>query len=243
MGTILLVVFCLQAQAMAKDIQNSADRSIASMKRDIRQSQGRELMGKYYSRSDIRYLEEKTHVDEYVFKLVKKFLPAKFKSQSKQIAQAIIDESFRNELDPFFVMAVIGGESSFNPIAEGPVGEIGMMQLRSSTGKWMAEMRKMDWNGKKTLEDPILNIKLGAAYLKWLRTKFEGHGRLYVSAYNMGPGNLKDALSRNKWPKDYAQHVMKRYLNYYELVKEETQNLLKKNVEILSSLHVDYDYF
>lgn len=113
-------------------------------------------------------------------------------------------------------MAVISGESSFNPLAKGPVGEIGMMQIRPSTGKWMCGLMKKKWRGDKILRDPVENIKIGVAYLSWLRAKFAGNGQLYLAAYNMGPKSVKNAVSRNVYPKDYPIHVMKRYIAFYK---------------------------
>jgi soluble lytic murein transglycosylase len=122
------------------------------------------------------------------------------------------------------VLILISGESSFNPTAVGPVGEIGLMQIRMSTGKWLATLFKQPWKGSKTLQDPIANIKLGVAYLSWLRAKFEGHGQLYLAAYNMGPKSVKSAVSRKIYPKDYPLHVMKRYLAFYKDMNK--QNVL-----------------
>jgi soluble lytic murein transglycosylase len=147
---------------------------------------------------------------------VKERLPKNYKKQSKAISLAIIEESKKHSMDPLFVMAVIAGESSFNPKAQGPVGEIGLMQLRPSTGDWMAQKMKLSKKQMKKLSDPLYNIKLGCAYLAWLREKFEGHGQLYVAAYNMGPRNVERAVGKNIYPKDYPLHVMKRYFALYE---------------------------
>jgi soluble lytic murein transglycosylase len=157
-----------------------------------------------------------TNVGNTIFETVKKRLPKQYKKQALKISQTIITQSEKYSLDPYFLMAVISGESSFNPGAKGPVGEIGLMQIRMSTGKWMAQMEKMKWRGARTLNDPISNIKLGSAYLAWLRSKFNNHGQLYLAAYNMGPKNVKSAVSRKTWPKDYPKHVMKRYLSFYK---------------------------
>jgi soluble lytic murein transglycosylase-like protein len=237
---VLLVLLTISS-VFAKDIVKSSNRSIASMKVTIRKEQAKELLGKRYNTSTVADFENRAAIETYIYDILPKYLPKKHRKNSRIIAKAIIDESFRNELDPFFVMAVIEGESSFNPEAKGPVGEIGMMQIRSSTGKWMAEMVKMKWNGKETLKDPVKNIKLGTAYLKWLRSKFDGHGQLYIAAYNMGPGNVKSALRRNKWPKDYAIHVMKRYLEYYNKLQANVQDSLKAQIQQLSSMHQDMD--
>lgn len=197
-------------------LNSFASRDLASVRHTIRVEHAKELMGTSYKKSVVAKFEKKKNIDKHIFEVVKERLPKKHKWKAYSVARTIIEESHKRALDPYFVMAVISGESSFNPVAVGPVGEIGMMQLRPSTGEWMAKIIKMKWRGDKTLQDPISNIKLGTAYLSWLRSKFEGHGQLYLAAYNMGPKAVKNAVSRDVYPKDYPIHVMKRYIAFYK---------------------------
>jgi soluble lytic murein transglycosylase len=194
----------------------AAYRSLASTRNFNRVEHARELMGTSYKKSVVSRFEKRNDVEKNIYEIVKVRLPSAFKYKAQLVAKTIIEEAGKNSLDPYFVMAVISGESSFNPLAIGPVGEIGMMQIRPATGAWMSKITKTKWSGEKTLRDPIQNIKLGTAYLSWLRTKFEGHGQLYLAAYNMGPGSVKKAVSRNVYPKDYPIHVMKRYIAFYK---------------------------
>jgi soluble lytic murein transglycosylase len=196
-------------------------RSLAS----VRVEHARELMGGSYKKSIVSRFDQRSDLQKNILTLVKNRLPRKHKAKASLIAHAITDESLKHALDPYFVMAVIAGESSFNPQAVGPVGEIGLMQIRLSTGKWMAGITKEQWQGEKTLRDPVANIKLGVAYLAWLRTKFAGHGQLYLAAYNMGPGAVKKAVSRAIYPKDYPIHVMKRYIAFYKEIGKEKATL------------------
>lgn len=191
-------------------------RDLASIRHTLRVEHARELMGKSYHKSIVSQFEVKKGVEKNIYSVVKNHLPKAYKEKAHSVARTIIEESSKHSLDPYFVMAVISGESSFNPLAVGPVGEIGMMQIRPSTGQWIAEITKSGWKGEKTLQDPIENIKLGVAYLSWLRAKFEGHGQLYLAAYNMGPKSVKNAVSKKIYPKDYPIHVMKRYIAFYK---------------------------
>jgi len=206
---IFCLFFAVNAFAVTK-------RELASIQQDDRVEHARELLGKRYKKSAVRASESHVELEKSILATVEKRLPKRFKKQAHDITQAIIVEANKHGFDPFFVMAVIAGESSFNPAAKGPVGEIGLMQLRSSTGKWMAGLLKTKWRGDRTLRDPVENIRLGAAYLSWLRKKFEGHGQFYLAAYNMGPKNVRKALDRKVRPKDYPRHVMKRYLAFYK---------------------------
>lgn len=191
-------------------------RNLASMPKKVRVEHARELMGKHYDRSVVKKGEKRSHLEQRIMATVQKRLPKGSKALSWSVTHSIIKESKTHGLDPYFVMAVIAGESSFNPQARGPVGEIGLMQIRLQTGEWMAEKIGLKWKGERTLSNPVHNIKLGTAYLAWLREKFEKNGQLYLAAYNMGAKNVRRALDKKIRPKDYPKHVMKRYLAFYE---------------------------
>jgi soluble lytic murein transglycosylase-like protein len=193
-----------------------ASRDLASVRQTLRVTHAKELMGTSYKKSVVAKFEQKKDIEKNIYEVVKNRLPKKFQYKAYSVARTIIEESSKNSLDPYFVMAGVSGESSFNPLAVGPVGEIGMMQIRPSTGEWMSNILKTKWRGAKSLQDPVTNIKLGTAYLAWLRSKFDGHGQLYLAAYNMGPKSVKNAVSRNVYPKDYPIHVMKRYIAFYK---------------------------
>lgn len=193
-------------------------RSLASIKQNVRVDHARELLGSHYKKSIVSTFEKSKGLEKNILSTVTKRLPTKYKSQAKAVTEAIIKEASSQGLDPYFVMAVISGESSFNPLAIGPVGEIGMMQIRPATGEWMAKKIKFNWKGEKTLRDPVANIKLGTAYLAWLREKFSNQSQLYLAAYNMGPKSVKKAVAKSIWPKDYPIHVMKRYLAFYKSI-------------------------
>jgi len=207
-GKFLILSVFLQASIFALNLSNLNEIRIEHVK---------ELLGKNYGRSvasvDVNHKDIKGLVSE----TVSKTLPKKYKYKASMITNAIIAEAIKYELDPVFLSAVIMNESSFNPSAKGTSGEIGLMQILPSTGKWMAKKIKMKWRGKRTLQNPVQNIKLGAAYINLLRNKYK-HGQLYLAAYNMGPGNLRRALSKKIRPKDYTVAVMKRYFDIYKKI-------------------------
>jgi soluble lytic murein transglycosylase len=217
MKTNILILMTLLSNSIVF-AKSDISRSLASIKQDIRVDHARELLGKRYKKSIVSKFEAHKGLEKNILATVTERLPKKFKNKAQNITEIIIKEAAKHGLDPYFVMAVISGESSFNPLAIGPVGEIGMMQIRPTTGEWMAKKVKMKWNGEKTLRDPIANIKLGTAYIAWLREKFDNHSQLYLAAYNMGARSVNKALAKNVWPKDYPKHVMKRYLAFYKSI-------------------------
>jgi soluble lytic murein transglycosylase len=189
--------------------------SLSEMQRQIRLQHAHELLGKHYRRSVVRQGEKVTKINKKIYVWTREMLPKKHRSKYQKVAQAIIDESVKNEFDPVFLMSVIQGESSFNPDMLGKLDEIGLMQIRPATAKWISHKYGMKWKGDKSLLDPVQNVKIGAAFLKYLRERFDSHAQLYLAAYNMGQKNVDNALDKNIWPKDYPSHVMKRYVEFY----------------------------
>ena len=151
---------------------------------------------------------------------VQKRLPKVYKQMSPAIVDSLLREAKRNGLDPLFLVAVIMTESSFNPKAVGRHGEIGLMQIRPKTAEWVA--RKFGHQGHVNLNDPLMNIKIGAFYLSKLRKKFSRVGNRYVAAYNMGSRNVRRLVSINKEPKIYPDRV----LGYYKSLHKEVSRMV-----------------
>jgi soluble lytic murein transglycosylase-like protein len=70
-------------------------------------------------------------------------LPRKFKPRATAVTSMIIKESAKHDFDPVLVLAIIKTESSFNPLAIGGVGEIGLMQIRPETAEWIAKKKDL----------------------------------------------------------------------------------------------------
>lgn len=210
------------AKKVSKNTNKSSEKELAELKELFakRLSHAKELLGRAYRKSVASLEEEERQYHDFLLARLESRLPKAFKRQAKKIHKSILEESTKHGFDPAFLMAVIDNESSFNPLVRGSAGEIGLMQILPSTAEWMAKRVNIVWKGQKTLEDPILNIRLGAAYLAHLRGEFDYHGRLYLSAYNMGTRNVRRALERRVMPKDYASRVMQRYLRFYEDLRE-----------------------
>lgn len=191
-------------------------QSVIGESNATRLAHAKELLGKYYDRSVVSMEDQIADLNQFMKDRIQgKLTKQNVAKLSGKVYQAILDESSKHGFDPLFLMAVIENESSFNIKVRGTSGEIGLMQLMPDTGKWMAKRLGMKYEGAKTLEDPVQNIKLGAAYLAHLRERFDSHSRLYLAAYNMGQGNVDRALANQIWPKDYPILVMRRYIRFY----------------------------
>lgn len=215
----ILSIFALGSESFGKTVDRAGYRS--ERQREVRVEHAHELLGKYYKHSVVRRGENVTKINGRIYKWAREHLPAKSKRDYKRVAQAIIDESLRYEMDPVFLISVIQGESSFNPFMLGALDEIGLMQIRPGTAAWICQKLNLKYSGAQALFDPVVNIRIGAAYLNYLRDKFDSHAQLYLAAYNMGARNVASAQEKNIWPKDYPSHVMKYYVEFYSDVAQD----------------------
>lgn len=208
---------------------NLQDQALENVHEASRVSHAKELLGKSYRGSMAHRLEGKKSLNQMIQVKVKNSLAPKFKAQSGTIARTVIAESKKYKLDPVFVLAVIKTESKFNPLAVGSAGEIGLMQIKPDTAEWIAKKFNLPWHGKKTLENPSANIRIGLAYMNYLRSSFKGRAVTYVSAYNMGPKNVRRLLSKNVTPAEYNNRVMKNYGELYSKISAPTAVLVAAN--------------
>lgn len=130
---------------------------------------------------------------------------------ARETAKAIVGEANRRGVDPLLLMAIIEHESGFRPHARGRHGEIGLMQIRPESAAWIASRAGLPYEGPEQLKNPIFNIRLGAAYVGFLRARLNGPSLQYLSAYNMGAGAVRAKLKLGTKPKIYVAGVLGRY--------------------------------
>jgi soluble lytic murein transglycosylase len=94
-------------------------------------------------------------------------------------------------IDPLLILAVMREESNFSPTAVSSSGARGLMQLLPSTAEWIMESKLNRSFSEETLDEPEVNITLGAWYLAHLLDQFDSDLARTVAAYNGGPGNLQ----------------------------------------------------
>ena len=91
---------------------------------------------------------------------------------------------------PLLLFSVIRQESLFEGFVRSTAGARGLMQIMPGTGADQAD--EEDWPPDYSDEDlyrPIVSVKLGTAYLGFLRSYFDGDMYATVAGYNAGPGN------------------------------------------------------
>lgn len=141
--------------------------------------------------------------------------------QEEKLAVLIHKESRRYGFEPELIAAVISTESSFYNWAISSKGAVGLMQIIPGTGRELAEINNIAWQGNNPLFDPYLNIKLGIHYLYTLYLKF-GDIKLALTAYNYGPGAvLRMIRSGEKVPSGYVDKVLGFYHRFKRTKREE----------------------
>ncbi|WP_413290881.1 lytic transglycosylase domain-containing protein [Bdellovibrio sp. HCB337] len=193
-------------------------------KNAIRLQHARELLGTSYNGSLAERSASLPSVSKFVYSTVQnKLSDKKWAKHVANVSAMILSESEKKGFDPLFVLAVIQTESQFDPTIIGGAGEIGLMQIKPDTAKWIAQKENIPWKGKNTLKNPTINVRIGIAYMAFLRKNFANEAPNYVSAYNMGPRNVRRLVAQAIQPKEYSSRVMGNYeIIYAQMMKLET---------------------
>jgi soluble lytic murein transglycosylase-like protein len=129
------------------------------------------------------------------------------RSDLSRVARTVAAEARRAGFSPEFVLALIQVESGGDPLAVSSKGALGLMQLLPTTGQAVAGEVGLRWDGPKTLFDPVVNVRLGVAYLERLRARY-GSLSIALTAYNWGPKRVSDMLRRSeRIPAGYSRRV------------------------------------
>lgn len=139
-------------------------------------------------------------------------------TQRRRLALELVRLCKSRSFDPAFVLALISVESGFRTKVTSSAGAIGLMQLMPETAKFVAERYGIEYRGKKSLYDPLVNLRLGMAYLADLRVQFPDRSHFFLlAAYNMGPYALKKRLSAGSFK---PVHTLKYYQQIRRAVPE-----------------------
>lgn len=106
-----------------------------------------------------------------------------------------------------FMYGVSRQESMLNPTIKSPVGAVGLMQLMPSTAQMVSRQNKWKYDGARSLTNPEVNVRLGAAYLRDMLDKFGDNRILAAAAYNAGPGRIYRWESKDGLKRDAAMYI------------------------------------
>ena len=94
-------------------------------------------------------------------------------------------------IDPAVIMSLIVQESGFDAHIQSSAGAIGLMQIVPTTGESISSSINWPVGYKDSdLIRPMVNIRLGSAYLEMNLGYFDGDLYASLAAYNAGPGNV-----------------------------------------------------
>jgi hypothetical protein len=123
------------------------------------------------------------------------------KDVREKVAEAVVQASFYEDVDPLLALAVIKVESNYNPRATSEVGAMGLMQLMPATAKKVGTRKPYDVDEA---------VRGGVRYLRFLQREFPDSTKKVVAAYNAGPGAVRYFRGIPPFPEtvDYVQKVM-----------------------------------
>lgn len=160
-------------------------------------------------------IEDMTPEEAEVFLFILRFSDTITPVYARNLAKLIVEECDKNsKLDPYLILAVIKIESEFSPVAVSKRGAIGLMQVMPKTGEFVANNTGISYNGRKSLYDPLINVKLGIRYLSLLADRYDTTESA-LGAYNYGPANFERILGTDGKPSRYARKVLK-FKHYLE---------------------------
>lgn len=137
-----------------------------------------------------------------------------------------------NDIDHYFVYAIIKTEGGFDENAVSNVGARGLMQLMDETFEWVKYRMKDE--SDITYDDlfiPEYNIKYGTYLISMLLDEYGGDEQTALAAYHNGRGNVNRWLEDERYSDDgktlkvipsgatreYVEKVMNRYHGYKNL--------------------------
>jgi soluble lytic murein transglycosylase len=133
------------------------------------------------------------------------------KEKLKAISEMVYGESIRYSVDYRLVLALIKIESNFRYDAVSRRGARGLLQVKPSFARYIAEDVGIRWQGDKTLDEPEENIKIGVHFFSKLIKDFKSIS-MALHAYHIGPTRLRGMLIKKKVPrKHYLNLVLDEY--------------------------------
>ena len=132
----------------------------------------------------------------------------------------VLKYSSSYNLDPDFILAMIGEESRFKEDAGSRAGAQGLMQIMPATGKNIAKQIGITNFNVSMLIDPEVNIRMGSYYISQMLSNFSGNKYYALGAYNGSPAVIQ------KWIAKYGNLDIDEFIE--SLTYDETKNYIKK---------------
>ncbi len=132
-------------------------------------------------------------------------------AERRGIAEEFARAEREDGLPALMLVALIAQESRFNPKAVGPRGSMGLLQIRPWVAADIAHRHKLPLRRSEQLYNPVLNVRVGVAFLAEIHEEFEDL-ELSLAAYHIGPTRVRRRAKQGWRPKGpYVRRVMGRY--------------------------------
>lgn len=162
------------------------------------------------ARNAMEKLEKKPDFNDNKWKLIYPiYFPDKINKNAKS-----------NNLDPAIVISLMKEESYFNTFALSSSNARGLMQLLPGTAYDISRWKELGSYSSIELFDPDVNIKLGTAYLNYVKESLSNNMLFAVAAYNGGPGAVES------WIKVYLKGDTDEFIE--NIPYEQTRTYVKK---------------
>ena len=155
-----------------------------------------------------------------IYSIVRSHRPDVAEPEIWRLSQVIYEETSKRGVDPLIVLALIRVESGFRPKAVSPAGARGIMQIMPDTGRTLAGAMAGDYGFRpaaftaESLDDPVLNLRLGIYYLYDLKKQFQNWS-VALTAYNFGPIDTQNRIDNNlDLSEEFAGLVLQAYQRY-----------------------------
>lgn len=217
-GKTLLTLTALALIAIGASITSSLEVTEKDLKySDSKENQAQLILPQFGGWAAVHLMKSKKtdslkpseasplQVRAMIFDEIYKWLGKKKKSQTSRITNSLIRAANKYELDPILILAMMIQESGVRADAKGSNGEIGLLQLKLPTARWIALRSNLKAPTRQQLFIPEVNIEIGTAYLAFLRDQL-GHA-YFIHAYNRGPAGMR----RKKG--DYLVRIKRHYQN------------------------------
>ncbi len=135
-------------------------------------------------------------------------------------------------LSPLLLLSVIRQESAFNDRARSWVSARGLMQIIPPTAEQIARALEFEDFHPGLLNDPSINVRFGAWYLRALLDTYRGHPLLALGGYNAGP------VAMTRWVEARSGLHTDEFIE--EIPYTETCGYVKRIVSNLSHYHALY---
>ncbi len=92
---------------------------------------------------------------------------------ARMISRVVYEESAHYGLDYRLVLALMKIESNFKYDAVSSMGARGLLQVKPSVAKFIAQDAGIKWDGHRTLDEPDSNIKIGIRFFSYFIRDFD----------------------------------------------------------------------